>query len=44
VPLDLQYDYLFPRTIVLDTESGYATILSYEIDSLLLWTDDGARP
>ena len=41
VPLETEYDYRFPRTIVLDTETGYATIISTDIRSLILWTDNG---
>ena len=41
VPLETQYEFGYPRTIVLDTETGYATIISTDIRSLILWTDDG---
>ncbi len=41
VPLEAQYDYRFARTMVLDTQTGYTTILSTDVVAPLLWTQDG---
>jgi hypothetical protein len=41
VPLETRYDFQFPRTIVLDTQTGYATVISTDVSALILWTDDG---
>jgi hypothetical protein len=37
IPLETQYDYQFPRTILLDTESGSLTIVSTEISAIQRW-------
>lgn len=40
VPLETQYDYQFPRTIVLDTATGHAAIISREVESIQRWIGD----
>lgn len=40
VPLDVQYDLQFTRTVILDTHTGYVTVLSKEIGSVTLWMED----
>ena len=37
IPLEAQYDRQFPRTIVLDTATGNAAIISREVGSLESW-------
>jgi hypothetical protein len=44
VPLEAQYQYGFPRTLILDTQTGNVVIASDEVSSILLWTDDGGAP
>ncbi|MBL8160871.1 MAG: PD40 domain-containing protein [Anaerolineae bacterium] len=41
IPLEAQYQYRNPRTLILDTQTGAITIVSTEVQTLLLWTDDG---
>jgi WD40 repeat protein len=43
IPLETQFQYQNPRTLVLDVQTGYATIISTEIvnGGPILWTDDG---
>lgn len=41
IPLEAQYQYRKPRTLILDTQTGEITIVSAEAERLLLWTDDG---
>lgn len=37
-PLETQYEYRNPRTMVLDTQTGYITILTDELDAPIIWT------
>jgi hypothetical protein len=37
IPLETQYDYQFPRTIVLDTETGIMTIISTDVSAIERW-------
>ena len=37
VPLDVQYDYQFARTMVLDTVTGDVTVISLEAGEALVW-------
>ncbi|MCL4250399.1 MAG: PD40 domain-containing protein [Anaerolineae bacterium] len=41
VPLEVQYQAQFPSTIILDTQTGYATVISTQATGLSVWTDDG---
>lgn len=41
IPLEAQYQYRNPRTLILDTQTGTITIVSTEVNYLFLWTDDG---
>ncbi|MCB9450242.1 MAG: PD40 domain-containing protein [Anaerolineaceae bacterium] len=41
ITLEQQYQYRRPRTLILDTQTGAVTVISTELNSLLLWTDDG---
>lgn len=40
VPLEVQYDSQFPRLLVLDTVTGYVTIISKAATNVLVWTED----
>jgi WD40 repeat protein len=40
VPLDLQYDLQFQRTLILDTQTGYVTVLSSDMGQVMLWMED----
>jgi hypothetical protein len=37
IPLETQYDYQFPRTILLNTETGNLTVISTEISAIQRW-------
>ncbi|MBZ0283804.1 MAG: hypothetical protein K8L97_23910, partial [Anaerolineae bacterium] len=38
IPLETQYQYQKPRTMVLDTQTGYITILTDELAAPIIWT------
>jgi len=40
VPLDVQYDLQFIRTVILDTQTGYVTVLSKDIGLVAVWMED----
>jgi len=40
IPLETQYEYQFPRTIVLDTATGNAAIVSIEVADIQRWIGD----
>lgn len=40
VPVELQYELQFPRTLVLDIETGYVTVLSRDIGLVAYWLED----
>jgi hypothetical protein len=39
LPLETQYEYQNPRTMVLDTQTGYITILTDNAETAILWTE-----
>jgi hypothetical protein len=44
VSLEQQYQYRNPRTLILDVETGSLTVVSIEVNGLVLWTDAGGAP
>jgi WD40 repeat protein len=44
ISLEQQYQYRNPRTLILDTQTGSITVVSTEVNTLLLWLEDGGTP
>jgi hypothetical protein len=40
IPLELHYQYQNPRVLVLDTHTGYVTILTDQVDTPIIWTGE----
>jgi WD40 repeat protein len=40
VPLEIQYDLRFTRLVVLDTETGFITVISKEVNNVIVWTQE----